>query len=282
MANIYKPKYKKDTMQAGSIGSNGTIYANTSGVYGDVVGNLDHASVPGTEIVPYNPVFAASQMASQSGNPAGKAGGVFKGLGGFTINNRPLREWFKTTNPNLGWTSKSGLQGFGKKLGKQANVINSVYQLANAASAANALDKAKDSYSDVAGDIITSANSNPLLYQFLTSDQMAQIRALKKSDGEVDSNFSDFLPQDIGDFGNIAKGALIGGITGGIPGAVIGGLGNAVSGGIENVTKEQQMSTQELEALLAAVQEAEMQYKSMKRPALGGLGIQQRYLDMYR
>lgn len=229
----------------------------------------------------------AAGAASAAANTAKKSGINFKGLGnaigGFTINNKPLREFFTNMkDPALGWNSKTGLQGFGKNLGRRANIVGGIYHAGKGFGNLNKLNDAQGDYRAVVSDIVSSANNNPLLSQYLNSDQISQVRNLKRHGGDTDIGLEDMLPQDIGDIGGIAKNALLGYLTGGWGGAITQGVGTAFSQGTENALKEQQMSTQELEALLAAVQEAEMQYKSMKRPALGGLGIQQRYLDMYR
>ena len=88
---------------------------------------------------------------------------------------------------------------------------------------------------------------------------------------------------------SLLKGAGQGALTG-LPALLtgnpipllIGAGGGAINAGIQNATQGYEDDLATLEELYNALQYASQDYKSMRRPNFQGLGIQQRYQDMYR
>lgn len=208
-----------------------------------------------------------------AGGAAGAANSAVKGGGlkGFYANK---------VKPNFGWDKWKGAKVFGKNIGKAANIGSGIMYGAQALGNLDALDKQNQSTEDLIADLIVSSGNNPILNSYLTSDQKSLLRKAKKGDLDPEMSLGDFIPNDAGDLLDIGKGVLMG-LPGGIPGMIIGGVGSAVNSGLEGAAQEQAQQNAELEALLMALQDAEMQYQSMKRPNFTGLGIQQRYQNMY-
>jgi hypothetical protein len=130
-------------------------------------------------------------------------------------------------------------------------------------------------------DIRVSAMGNPLLSSYLTSDQLDLLRQIKSGTYDDNAGLDNFAEGAMSGLGDAILPTLIGGVTGGIPGAIIAGVGSLANSGIDNLSETSGENTSELQALYQALQDAEMQYKSMKRPNFTGLGIQQQYQNMY-
>jgi len=175
----------------------------------------------------------------------------------------------------------SGLKAFGKNVGGIANIANIGVQGVDALKGISEYSDSKESNEDLMRDIRTSAMGNPLLSSYLTSDQMNLLDKVKRGNYDNSSDIEDFLSGAIGGVGDAAMGALSGGLFGGLPGAIIGGVGGLINSGIDGLTSANSANSAELAALYQALTDAEMQYKAMRRPTFTGLGIQQRYQDMY-
>lgn len=240
-----------------------------------------------------NKVAGVGKNASTATNPARRGSVLLKGAKGRTFSgaakpvdafkqpNKLQAFWSKSIKPNFGWSKGKGLKMFGKNIGKYANIGSGIIQGAEALGNLENLGKISDGTDDLIAQIITSASSNPIANSYLTADQKALLGKVKRGGLDTDLSMSSFMPDSITDLASIAPDALLGLLTGGIPGALIGGIGGAVNSGLEGSAQEQMQQQAELEALLMALQDAEMQYQSMKRPNFTGLGIQQRYQDMY-
>ena len=214
-----------------------------------------------------------------AGARQGQAWGYAPGLGAKVsgANGGGLGGWFKN---NFGYSKGSGIKAFGQNLGKAGNVAGGLLYGTQALKGMSDLNKQNKTTDDLINDIIISYGNNPIANSYLTSDQKSLLRKAKRGDLKTDITPGDFIPDDIGDFLDIGKGVLFG-IPGGIPGMIIGGVGSAVNSGLTDANNSQVQQNAELEALLASLEDAEMQYQSMKRPNFTGLGIQQRYQDMY-
>lgn len=181
----------------------------------------------------------------------------------------------------FGWNLKDGAKVFGKNIGKAANIGSGIMYGAQALGNMNALNESRDSADDLIDQILISANNNPIANSYLTSEQKAMLNKARRGDLDTETSIDDFIPDDLlGNIGDIGLGVLMG-LPGGLPGMIIGGAGSAINAGLEDSMQEQQSQVAELEALLQALQDAELQYQSMKRPNFTGLGIQQRYQNMY-
>lgn len=206
-----------------------------------------------------------------------KASNVSSNIIDMPTNKNKLGGWF---GDNFGWSKSAGVKAFGKPIGKYATGANAVLQGFDAINNMNALSDVNADTDALISDILRSAASNPLTSNYLTSDQQSMLNQLKR--GTLDTE-SGFLENDLMSLlGGAGQGALTGGLIGGIPGAVVGGLGGLVNTGLQGQAQAQSLTNSELEGLLQALTDAEMQYKSMKRPNFTGLGIQQQYKDMYR
>ena len=192
--------------------------------------------------------------------------------------------WSKSVKPNFGWSKSKGLKAFGKNLGGwtgAGTIIPGIMAGAQALGNVNALEDANRSTEDLLGDIMASANSNPIVNSYLSTDQRSLLRDIKNGKFDPEEfSLDTIIPDDLGGLLDIGKGALTG-IAGGVPGMIVGGIGGAVNSGLEDAISKANSSQAELEALLMALQDAEAQYQTMKRPNFTGLGIQQRYQNMY-
>lgn len=192
-------------------------------------------------------------------------------------------------DPNAySWGKKSGLTftnpstGKVTSLGKWGNIASGIMQGVDAAKGISDYQNIKTDNQDLMSDIQVAAMGNPLLSSYLTSDQLDLLGDIQGGRYDASNAGADtFLSGAVGGIGQAVPAALIGGLTGGIPGAIIGGVGSLVNSGIDSLSSEAGQNTAELQALYQALQDAEMQYKSMKRPNFTGLGIQQQYQNMY-
>ena len=216
----------------------------------------------------------------------GKLGGFFKGLRGkFSgLNNISLRNLLKGRqigDPELlGWDSKKGVSLLGGNVGNFYTggkaLADTFGTLQNYSNMAN-IDKETG---DIKSEILANATSNPLASQYLTQDEISLLNKIKR--GNYNPEETDFGSQ-VGVTGlGALKGGLTGLIAGGTPGAVLGALGGAFKSGSEARANAKAQANERLEALLQSLNDASAQYKSMRRPNFTGLGIQNRYQDMYR
>lgn len=179
------------------------------------------------------------------------------------------------------WSSSSGLKAFNRNLGTGANIISGIGQGVGALQGLSNYNDSLEYNEDVINDILMSVMSNPIHSSYLTSEQLALLNKLRKDNYDTSSDFSDFLGGVGSGLGNTAMSALGGFAIGGIPGAVINGVGSLVNSGIKGLSSGTEEESAELAALYQALQDAEAQYRSMKRPNFTGLGIQQQYQNMY-
>lgn len=207
--------------------------------------------------------------------PNAKAG--FKNTFGGGVNGAGL----SLAPEGFDWSSKGGLKAFGKNIGTGANVLSGVMQGVDFAQGVDNYMDTLDSNEDLKSKIDIAAMGNPLLSSYLTSDQLDLLGDLQLGNYDGTADAGDFLKGAVGGLGNAIVPTLAGFATGGIPGAVIGGVGTLINSGVDNLSNASGQSTAELQALYQALQDAEMQYKAMKRPNFTGLGIQQQYQNMY-
>jgi hypothetical protein len=238
-------------------------------------------------IVPTSPVVRGATGSATSAGAAASLKPSFihkaKYAGEKGLNS--LKNWWRANvTPNFGWNKDTGLKMFGKDLGgwTGAGTLGvGAIQGAQALGTLNQLEDAGKSTEELLNDIVISANSNPIVNSYLTSDQKSLLRKAKKGDISTgETSLGDLVPNDLNDVLNIGKGVLMG-IPGGVPGMIVGGVGSALNSGLEGNLQDTNLQNAELEALLQALEDAEMQYQSMRRPNFTGLGIQQRYQNMY-
>ena len=179
----------------------------------------------------------------------------------------------KFTNPNTGKVAN---------IGKWGNIAGGVMQGIDALQGISSYNDVVQDNRDLMSKISVSAMGNPLLSSYLTSDQLNLLDDIRdgRYDGS-DAGLDTFVEGALSGLGSAIIPGVIGGLTGGIPGAIIGAGGTLLNAGIDHQSDVAGQSTAELQALYQALQDAEMQYRSMKRPNFTGLGIQQRYQDMY-
>lgn len=181
---------------------------------------------------------------------------------------------------NITYDKGTGISVAGKNLGKYVpwgvGIYNGIGTLQN-------IDSVGDGIADSNAymtDILQSASANPIASSYLTSDQQMLLNKIRNGTYGNTVDFGDATS----DFGNILMGAgkgALAGIGGGLPGVLVGAASGAIKSGTENASNAQAAKNAELAGLYQALSDAEAQYRSMKRPNFTGLGIQQRYENMY-
>lgn len=182
---------------------------------------------------------------------------------------------------NNNWNTNGGIQF--ANIGPYANVANAIGQGMSAIGNISKLSRNTQDYNDLQGDVLRAYNSNPLARNFLNSEQLSTIRKLKRGNYKGNYKISNDVLSSIGSsLPNTIMNTLTGFAVGGTPGAVIGGFGSLINSGLKGASNTQNKNNAELEALYQALLDAEQQYNMMKSPNMTGLGIQQRYQQMYQ
>jgi hypothetical protein len=182
---------------------------------------------------------------------------------------------------NYGWSKQGGVKAFGKDVGKWGNMLSLGMQGVDAAQGIGDYMDTLNSNEDLMSKIQTSAAGNPLLSSYLTSDQLNLLGDIQLGNYNDEADAGDFFKGALSGLGNAIMPGVTGFLTGGIPGAIIGAGGTLINSGIDNLSSASGQNSAELQALYQALKDAELQYKSMKRPNFTGLGIQQQYQNMY-
>lgn len=180
----------------------------------------------------------------------------------------------------IGFNKGKGLSIKGKNIGKYVPYGVGIYQGLDALGGLSEMSDLNADADTLTSKILTSASGNPLIGSYLTSDDLALLGKLQRGTYDASGDLGDATSN----LGNLLSGAGTGalmGLAGGVPGAIIGGIGGLINSGIDNMNAETTNNTARLEALYQNLLNAEQQYKSMRRPNFNGLGIQQRYQDMY-
>lgn len=181
---------------------------------------------------------------------------------------------------NIKYDKNTGVSIAGKNLGRYVpwgvGIYNGIGTLQN-------MDNISSGISDSNAyitDILQSASANPIASSYLTGDQQMLLNRIRN--GSYDNTVD--LADATSNLGNIimgaGKGALTG-IAGGVPGLIVGAASGVLKSGSENASNAQAVKNAELAGLYQALSDAEAQYRAMKRPNFTGLGIQQRYENMY-
>lgn len=233
-----------------------------------------------------NPLGSMVQNAPEGAAKGGKLAGFFGNLKGkFSgLNNISLRNLLKggkIGDPELlGWDSKKGVSLLGGNVGNLYTggkaLADTFGTLQNYSNMAN-VDKETG---DIKSEILANATSNPLASQYLTQDEISLLNKIKR--GNYNPEGTDFGSQMSSTGLGALKGGLAGLVAGGVPGAALGALGGAFKSGSEARANAKAQANERLEALLQSLNDASAQYKSMRRPNFTGLGIQNRFQDMYR
>lgn len=227
----------------------------------------------------------AASGAAEAAADAAKAPSAWKAIGdkwktkGGKFFNETAPGWLDPDN--IKWGKGTGLNIKGVPIGNIANVAGGVIQGADALMGIGNYVNSQADNDALMSQIRTSAMGNPLLSSYLTSDQLNTLGAIQRDTYRDEAGLDDFFKGAVGGIGKAIPATLLGLATGGGVGAAIGGLGSLANSGIDALSEASGENTAELQALYQALQDAEMQYKAMKRPNFTGLGIQQRYQDMY-
>lgn len=162
----------------------------------------------------------------------------------------------------IGWNKGTGLSVMGKNVGKAVPYIAGGISAVQALGGLNDLSESRANTEDLVSQILVSASGNPYATFDLTSDQKSLLRQLKRDGDSADASISDI------DLIELLKGAGTGalmGLPGGVAGALTGAIGGAVNAGVDSVNSEQVANQAELEALLQALTNSEMNYNNMVR-----------------
>ena len=180
----------------------------------------------------------------------------------------------------VGFDKGKGLTIGGKNIGKMVPYGVGIYQGLDALGGMSEMSNLNKDVDDLTNRILTSASGNPLLQSYLTSEDLSLLGKLQRGNYDASGSFGDATSNLANLLTSAGSGALMG-AAGGIPGAIVGGIGGLINGGIDNINAETTNNTARLESLYQNLLNAEQQYKSMRRPNFNGLGIQQRYQNMY-
>lgn len=224
---------------------------------------------PNTGAYEQQPNFFANTMGYVPGFNSLK--GTFAQMKGATAAGQP---WWSPL-----WSKSGGIKV--GNIGKMSNIGAGIGQGIQAVGNLKNMSDIKTDIEDIRGDILTQYASNPLANYYLTPDQKQMIRQIKR-DGYDDGGSSGILKGIGSGLPSTLLSAGAGFLTGGIPGAIIGGVGGLVNSGMQGYNQELSNKNSELEALYQALADANMQYQSMKRIPMSGLGLQQRYVNMYQ
>ena len=164
--------------------------------------------------------------------------------------------------PTLRYDKLRGIQYGNSNFGKTLNTMNLAGQAMSAAEGLSNLSKTTSSTDDIVSDIIVAAQNSPTLAYDLTPDQLQLLRQLQRGTYDTDASLSDVNAS--GAIGNAIKGAMMG-IGGGRYGMLIGGLGGLVNSGIGDMQSGAARRNSELEALYAALVEAQRNHNSVLR-----------------
>lgn len=168
-------------------------------------------------------------------------------------------------------------------LGKAAPWIQGGIETVRALGGISDYTDAQSQYDELLSDVLREYGSNPLANQFLTSSQRSDLRALEKGyTNEGKADIGDFFKGAGSGLVEAVPAALLGLATGGVPGALVGGIGSLVNSGISGMNSAVSQDTANLESLYQALVDANAQYNSMKRIPMQGLGLQQKYVNMYQ
>lgn len=218
----------------------------------------------------FNPDLSYAFNTSNTGNGAfDRLKNFFKGNSGsggkfFAPGTSQQFSSFMNTaaNPQFSWNRTSGIQGWGKNLGKGFNVANTLYQGYNAAKGLQDWSEAKDMTSETISDLIAASYNDPMIQYNLNADQMDLLRQLRRGTYDSDASLDDV--DLLGVLGGAVKGGVMG-LAGGVPGAIIGAIGGGGNALISDLNQAQDLTNSELDALYQAVLESEAQYNTIKK-----------------
>lgn len=169
------------------------------------------------------------------------------------------------------------------KAGKLTNIGSGIAQGVQGLQNLSNLGKSTSDYNNIQGDILAAYSNNPLASSYLSPDQMKMIRQIRRGNLPERTTASQGASDEIAsNIGGILAGTGIGLATGGIPGALINSVGGLLNAGISGANKAQQSNLSQLDDLYQSLVDAQAQYNAMKRPNMTGLGLQQRYQQMYQ
>jgi hypothetical protein len=165
-------------------------------------------------------------------------------------------------NPEFDYNLKTGIQGWGRNIGKVGSVINTGANVIGALGELGNMSDEGQRTDDLSSDILTAAMSNPLSTYGLTPDQLRLLGDLRSGRFDNSAGISDI------DWGGGLRDGLTGaliGLSGGIPGAIAGGLTGLAKGGLGGLTNAKARKNAELEALYQALNQSNTNYQNAMR-----------------
>ena len=221
-----------------------------------------------------NYASAGTNAPNTAASAAGKSKGRFFKKGGtFDGESGKLKNFYnKASSPELDWNKQSGVQAYGKNIGKFVNWANAIYQGHNLAEGFQENADARDKGAELVSDIISSSYNSPTIQYDLTPDQLNLLRTLRR-DGYEDDSIDVSNVDVLGALGDAAMGGLTG-IAGGIPGMVIGALGGGLNSVVDDFGNAKNITNSELESLYNAIVASEQQNNALKKQrAYASLGM---------
>lgn len=205
---------------------------------------------------------AAAGSADDVAKAASK-GKWFKSGGFFDDASGKLKGFYdKATAPELDYTKGSGLQAYGKNIGKAMNWANALYQGYNLAQGLGDIGDANELSDDLMADTIASSYNSPTIQYDLSPEQLDMLREVRSGSYDNSAGLSDI--DLLGVLGDTAMGVLTG-IGGGGVGMAVGGIGGLLNSITGDLNSAKDRNNAELEALYNAVLASEQQHNALKR-----------------
>ena len=202
-----------------------------------------------------------------SGTGIGKGGSFIKQGGAFDLGSGKLGNLYsKLSNPQFDYSKTSGIQGWGKNLGKGYTIVRGVADAYGSAKNLQNMNKTVDASEDLMRDIKLSAANSPTIMYDINADQRKMLRELQRGTFDADGGGIDDI-NGLGVLGDAAMGAIKG-IPGGYYGIIAGAIGGAAKSATEDMSQGAEASNAELEALYQAVLESEMYHNQMRKQQL--------------
>lgn len=225
------------------------------------------------------PATNAATAASAVGT-ASKAGGIrdwfskyFNKLG----SNQPLLKGnFKM--PSFKGIREQQLFEGGPSIGGTARAGLGLYQGGKAVSGLIENSKKDADMTSLKNDINTAVASNPMYDMYLDASDEKTLRQMQN--GGLTNAWGGAAEGAVKGIPQALLAALIGGVAGGPSGAAINGIGSLVNSGIRGYGNELDESSGKLQGLYSKLNQAESDYKTMKRPrGLGRAGLSTQYFN---
>lgn len=194
-----------------------------------------------------------------------------------------LKDWFKNLNlKNLNKTRSDFINAprIGDfSIANMANIAGGAYHGINALNNLNANSATDKDINSLKSDITTQLATNPMAGMYLDVGDEKLLREMKN--GRLGSNnMQSAVNNALSSLPQAALNAGLGFLVGDPLGAVIQGGGTLLNAGIQGFNQGQQEDYSKLQGLYNKLQQANEEYRTMRRPSgLRTAGLQSRYYN---